>query len=80
MDAVVQGSGAGALSLAGMLSLPELAALYARASVVVANSTGPLHLAAALGTPVVGIYPQLTAMSPARWGPYTDTKRVLCPG
>lgn len=77
--AVVRAAGPRALGLAGALSLPELAALYARAAVVVANSTGPLHLAAALGTPVVGIYPQLTPMSPARWGPYTDRKRVLMP-
>ena len=79
VNTVAHASGPRAVSLAGMLSLPELAALYARAAVVVANSTGPLHLAAALGTPVVGIYPQLTPMSPARWGPYTDTKRVLVP-
>lgn len=79
VNAVVNDAGPRAISLAGMLSLPELAALYARAAVVVANSTGPLHLAAALGTPVVGIYPQLTPMSPARWGPYTDVKRVLVP-
>jgi heptosyltransferase III len=76
---VVQRAGADAFSLCGALTLPELAALYARAAVVIANSTGPLHLAAALGTPVVGIYPQLTTMSPARWGPYTDKKRVLVP-
>jgi ADP-heptose:LPS heptosyltransferase len=79
VNAVVRDAGARALSLCGQLSLPELAAVYARASAVVANSTGPLHLAAALGTPVVGIYPQLTPMSPARWGPYTDWKRVLVP-
>jgi heptosyltransferase III len=76
---VAERAGAGAISLCGALTLPELAALYARAAVVIANSTGPLHLAAALGTAVVGIYPQLTAMSPARWGPYTDRKRVLVP-
>lgn len=79
VHAVAKDAGPRAVPLAGALSLPELAALYARAAVVVANSTGPLHLAAALGTPVVGIYPQLTPMSPARWGPYTEKKRVLVP-
>ena len=79
VDAVVQRAGPRALSLCGKLTLPELAALYARGTLVVANSTGPLHLAAALGTPVVGIYPQLTPMSPARWGPYSGTSRVLVP-
>lgn len=79
VHAVAREAGPRAIPCAGLLSLPELAALYARAAVVVANSTGPLHLAAALGTPVVGIYPQLTPMSPARWGPYTEKKRVLVP-
>ena len=64
---------------AGTLTLPELAALYAESRVVVGNSTGPLHLAAALGTRVIGLYSQITAMSPARWGPYTELKRVFVP-
>lgn len=43
-------------SLAGRLSLGGLAGLYAECAAVVANDTGPLHLAGALGTPTVGIY------------------------
>jgi ADP-heptose:LPS heptosyltransferase len=43
-------------SVAGMLGLGELAALLARADVVLANDSGPRHLAQALGTPTVGIY------------------------
>jgi lipopolysaccharide heptosyltransferase I len=42
--------------LTGRTSLPRLAALLAAADVVVANDTGPLHLAAALGRPVVAPY------------------------
>jgi lipopolysaccharide heptosyltransferase I len=42
--------------LTGATSLPQLAALLERADVVVANDTGPLHLAAALGRPVVAPY------------------------
>jgi heptosyltransferase-3 len=79
VGSVTAAAGERVVSLCGALTLPELAALYARASLVVANSTGPLHLAAVLGTPVVGIYPQLTPMSPARWGPCTEKKRVLVP-
>jgi ADP-heptose:LPS heptosyltransferase len=45
-----------AAPLAGQLSVPGLAALYARCAVVVSNDTGPLHLAAAVGTPVVGLF------------------------
>ncbi|GIJ48725.1 LPS biosynthesis-related glycosyltransferase [Virgisporangium aliadipatigenens] len=55
-DAVVSAMRAPATSLAGTLSLGGLAALLARSAVVVANDTGPLHLAAAVGAPVVGLY------------------------
>jgi lipopolysaccharide heptosyltransferase II len=37
-------------------SLRQLAALYARASVVVSNDAGPMHIAAAVGTPTIGIF------------------------
>ena len=43
-------------SLAGELSLSALGALIADASLVIANNTGPVHIAAALGTPVVDLY------------------------
>ena len=58
------------ISLAGLLDLPMLAALLARTTVFVANSTGPLHLAVAMGTRVVSFYPPVRVMSARRWGPY----------
>jgi lipopolysaccharide heptosyltransferase II len=79
INAVVDASGGVAIALAGRLSIKQLAALLRRAKVFVANSTGPLHLAVAMGVPVVGLYPQHTAMSATRWGPYTDRKAVLIP-
>jgi len=48
------------------LPIPALAALLAQARLVVAGDTGPLHLAAALGTRVVGLY---GATDPERNGP-----------
>jgi ADP-heptose:LPS heptosyltransferase len=42
--------------VAGQLDLRELAALLRAADVVVANDSGPRHLAEAVGTPTVGIY------------------------
>jgi ADP-heptose:LPS heptosyltransferase len=45
-------------SLAGCLSLAELAALVALAPVLITNNTGPAHIAAAVGTPVVDLYAQ----------------------
>jgi len=71
--------GDAARPVAGELSLKELAALIRSASLFVSHSTGPIHIAAAVGTPVVGLYPQITAMSPRRWGPYTKRARVLVP-
>ncbi len=61
------------------LSLKEYAALAGMASLLVANSTGPLHIAAAVGTPVIGLYSQITAMSRRRWGPCTERKTLFIP-
>ena len=61
------------------LSLLQYAALASFAELLVANSTGPLHIAAAVGTPVIGLYPQITAMSEKRWGPFTSKKAVFVP-
>ena len=55
-------------------SVGQLIALARRAAVVVAGDTGPLHLAAALQRPVVGIY---GPTDPARNGPYGTRSRVL---
>ena len=46
----------GAALLAGRTDLPTLAALLAAAGVVVANDSGPAHLAAAVGTPLVAVF------------------------
>jgi heptosyltransferase I len=53
-------------SLAGQTSIKQLAALLQQADLVLSNDSGPLHLAAGLGTPVVGIF---TCTSPVRSGP-----------
>jgi ADP-heptose:LPS heptosyltransferase len=83
-QAVVDAS-AGAAELAPeTANLLELAALYQACDVVVAGDTGPLHLAAALGVPVVGLY---GPKDPAVYGPLdgrtgevsaTVWKRVHC--
>lgn len=66
-------------TIVNQVSLQEYAAIASMAAVLIANSTGPLHIAAAVGTPVVGLYPQVTPMSAKRWGPYTDRKTILVP-
>ena len=78
-EEVARGSSGRAVNLAGKLGVKDLAALLARASLLVSNSTGPLHVGVAVGTPVVGLFPQIPVMGPRRWGPYTDNARVLVP-
>ncbi len=69
---VVEASAGGAQSV--VCNLPQLTALLRRAALFIAGDTGPLHLAAALATPVVGIY---GPTDPARNGPFTRKKRIL---
>jgi ADP-heptose:LPS heptosyltransferase len=57
---VARRSGGAARDVSGRLSLGGLAGLLSRARVVVSNDSGPLHLAAAVGAPTVGIF----------WGPH----------
>jgi ADP-heptose:LPS heptosyltransferase len=59
VDAVLGHMRRAALDLCGRLTLGGLAGLLERCAVVVSNDSGPLHLAAAVGAPTVGIF----------WGP-----------
>lgn len=61
------------LSTAGQLSLGELAALIAEAELLVCNNSGPAHLAAATGTPVVVLY----ALTNPQHTPWSVPARVL---
>ncbi len=53
----------------GKLSLIQLVSLIAHADAMVACSTGPLHIASALGIHTIGIYPPIKPMHPGRWKP-----------
>ena len=66
-------------NLAGKYNLSELIALINRCDVMIANSTGPIHIAAALGKNVIGFYPKFIAASAKRWGPYTKKKNIFKP-
>ena len=65
--------GAPSFSLAGRLSLADLAALIALAPVLISNNTGPIHIAAAVSTPVVDIY----ALTNPQHTPWQVPCRVL---
>ena len=64
----------GCRNLAGQTDLFELAEWYRRCAVVVTNDSGPMHLAAAVGTPVVAIF---GPTDPALTGPYGVGHTVL---
>jgi len=61
-------------SAAGETSLRELAALYREAAVLLTTDSGPMHLAAAVGTPVVALF---GPTSPERTGPYGEGHVVV---
>ena len=62
-----------------VLPLPALAAVLQRAAFLLAPSTGILHLANAVGTPVIGLYPPIPWESPIRWGPYGNSGITFVP-
>jgi ADP-heptose:LPS heptosyltransferase len=68
-------AGTSAVHLGGRTSLAELAAVLSGAQVVVAPNTGPAHLAAAAGTPVVSLFAPVVPS--ARWAPYGVPAVVL---
>ena len=66
-----------AINFAGKTTLTELAALYEKAALVISTDTGPMHLAAAMGTPVVALF---GPTAPWRTGPYGTGHQVITAG
>jgi ADP-heptose:LPS heptosyltransferase len=73
-DAVAEAGGA--ISLGGATSLAEFGALAAGARVVVAMDSGPMHVAAAVGAPTVGVF-ALRSDEPERWAPLGPRTAVV---
>jgi ADP-heptose:LPS heptosyltransferase len=69
-------AGAGATSVAGATTIGTYAALAERARYVVAIDSGPMHVAAAVGAPTVGIF-ALQSDEPDRWAPLGERVRVV---
>ncbi len=65
------------VSLVGRTKLLDLAALMQRCAVFVGNDAGPMHLAAAVGCPVVGLF---GPTDPAVWGPRGKSTAVVYKG
>jgi len=73
VDGIQFASAVPAISLAGRLALGELGAALRLATVAVTNNTGPAHMAAAVGTPVVDLY----ALTNPQHTPWNVRSRVL---
>ena len=67
----------GAIDIAGETTLTELAALIRRSTICVTNDSGPMHLAVALGRPVVSVF---GPTDPVWIGPYGREDAVLRAG
>lgn len=74
----------GSVDTMGKLSLEELMCLIGKVDALVACSTGPLHIAGALGTKAVGLFSPRRPIHPGRWQPLGEksialTSRAVCP-
>jgi heptosyltransferase-2 len=76
-DEIVSRSRTKPLSLAGKTLLLQLGALLELCSAVVSGDTGPMHMATAVGTPVIALF---GAADPARTGPVGSGHRVIRAG
>jgi ADP-heptose:LPS heptosyltransferase len=66
--------GVGGANLARRLSIPALAALYARTALLLTNDSGPAHVAYAVGTPSVTIF---GSASPVDWAPLDRSRHAV---
>ncbi len=66
---------ASTVALAGTLPFPELCALLEIADLTITNNTGPMHISAAVKTPVVALF--ALTNPPEQWGPWRVPSRVL---
>ena len=65
------------VDITGRFTLSEFITFLFQADGIVAASTGPLHIAAALGRTAIGIYPPIKPMHPGRWAPLGKKTHIL---
>jgi ADP-heptose:LPS heptosyltransferase len=67
-----------AINIAGKTSVGQLAGLLQKCDLFISNDSGPVHIASAVGTPVVSIFGRAQkGLSPLRWGPTGSKDKVL---
>ncbi len=64
-------------NITGRMDLNQFISFINRCDGIVANSTGPLHIAAALGKDALGIYPPMRPIHPGRWAPLGNKAQVF---
>lgn len=66
------------LNLSGNLTIPELGSVLKRCDLFISNDSGPVHIAASVGIPVISIFGRSQAgLSPKRWRPVSENSVVL---
>lgn len=70
-DAIIAAAGTPILDLVGKDTLQQLPALLQRGQLLLTPDSGPMHIANAVGTKVLGLH---AASNPARSGPYSDRR------
>lgn len=66
------------VNLTGMLDLKELAALLKKSALLISGDSGPVHLAACVGTPVIALFrSDLPGKAARRWGPWGEGHIVI---
>ena len=73
-EQIERGIGAGVVNLCGRTSLVELGSLMQQMNLAITVDSGPMHMAAAVGVPVLAVF---GATDPKRTGPYGKAHRVL---
>jgi len=63
--------------ISGKMNLTELLAFISRADALIACSTGPLHIAAAMNTCALGLYSDIRPIHPGRWAPLGQFAQYL---
>ena len=67
-----------AINLAGKTSVSQLASVLKRCQLFISNDSGPVHIACAVGTPVISIFGRnQQGLSPQRWGPIGIRTAIL---
>ncbi|MEY3398516.1 MAG: hypothetical protein RL220_1110 [Bacteroidota bacterium] len=68
----------GVIDLSGQMSLDQLISFISRADILIAASTGPLHIASALGKKAIGLFSPKRPIHPGRWAPLGRNAIVIC--